>query len=168
MAPKDSALSEMRSGELARAAGVSPDTLRHYERAGLLPTPRRLSNGYRLYAPDALRTVQLIQGALSIGFTLAEVSVFLKERRRGSPPCRRVYALAAERLADTEKRIESLIRFRDEFRRVLEDWNGRLAGAAEGSAARLLESLTSHPDLTAEPPGGNRFIHKGKTKRRPA
>jgi DNA-binding transcriptional MerR regulator len=156
----------MRSGELAEAAGVSADTLRHYERAGLLPAPRRLKNGYRHYAPETLKTVQLIQRALAIGFTLAEIGVFLKERRAGSPPCRRVQALAAARLADTERRIESLARFRDEFRRILQDWTDRLAGTPDGSPARLLESLTSHPNLTAVDFHERRFTHRQKSERR--
>jgi len=157
----------MRSGELAAAAGVSPDTLRHYERAGLLPAPRRLGNGYRVYSPETLQTVRLIQRALAIGFTLGEIGVFLKERRSGSPPCKRVHALAAERLAETERRIESLSRFRDEFRRVLQEWSDRLAGTPDGSAAKLLESLTSHPTLTAIDFHERRFIHRRTSERRP-
>ena len=157
----------MRSGELAAAAGVSPDTLRHYERAGLLPAPRRLGNGYRVYSPETLQTVRLIQRALAIGFTLGEIGVFLKERRSGSPPCKRVHALAAERLAETERRIESLTRFRDEFRRVLQQWSDRLAGTPDGSAAKLLESLTSHPELTAIDFHERRFIHRRTSERRP-
>ena len=157
----------MRSGELAAAAGVSPDTLRHYERAGLLPAPRRLGNGYRVYSPETLQTVRLIQRALAIGFTLGEIGVFLKERRSGSPPCKRVHALAAERLAETERRIESLSRFRDEFRRVLQEWSDRLAGTPDGSAAKLLESLTSRPNLTSIDFHERRFIHRRTSERRP-
>jgi len=167
MAAKKTPATGMRSGQLAEAAGVSPDTLRHYERAGLLPAPRRLGNGYRVYAPDTLLTVRLIQRALAIGFTLAEIGVFLKERRSGSPPCKRVHALAAQRLADTERRIDSLTRFRDEFREILQQWSERLAGNPEGSAARLLESLTSHPQLTTIDFHEHRFIHKRSSKRRP-
>ncbi len=167
MARRESPASEMRSGELAAAAGVSPDTLRHYERAGLLPAPKRLRNGYRAYSPETLETVQLIQRALAIGFTLAEIGAFLRERRGGSPPCKRVHALAAERLADTERRIEALTRFRDEFRRILQEWNDRLAGAPDGSAAKLLESLTSHPNLIAVDFHERRFIHRRKPQRRP-
>jgi DNA-binding transcriptional MerR regulator len=156
----------MRSGELAAAAGVSADTLRHYERAELLPAPRRLANGYRVYAPETLDIVRLIQRALAIGFTLAEIGVFLRDRRSGSPPCKRVQALAAERLAETERRIENLTRFRDEFRRLLVEWNERLAATPAGSPAKLLESLTAHPEAVGIAFHENRFVHKGKSKRR--
>jgi DNA-binding transcriptional MerR regulator len=156
----------MRSGELAAAAGVSADTLRHYEREGLLPPSERLPNGYRVYAAASLKTVLLIQRALSIGFSLAEIAVFLKERRNGSPPCKRVHALALDRLADVERRIASLTHFRDEFRAVLNEWNGRIAGTPEGSPARLLESLAARPDLLGSEFREKKFVHRGKSTRR--
>ena len=111
--------------------------------------------------------MRLIQRALRSDSRSAEIGVFLKERRSGSPPCKRVHALAAERLAETERRIESLTRFRDEFRRVLQEWSDRLAGTPDGSAAKLLESLTSHPELTAIDFHERRFIHRRKSERRP-
>ena len=157
---------EMRSGELAGAAGVSSDTLRHYEREGLLPPSKRRANGYRIYSADSLRTVLLIQRGLSIGFSLAEIGVFLKERRSGSPPCKRVQALALARLADVERRIERLALFRDGFREVLKDWNDRLARTPKGSPAKLLESLTSRPDLLGSEFREQKFVHRGKPKRR--
>ena len=150
----------MRSGELAAAAGVSPDTLRHYEKSGLLPTPKRLSNGYRAYPPETLDQVRLIQRGLAIGFSLSELCLFLEARRAGSPPCGKVHALAAERLAELERRIEELSRFRDDFRRILDDWSARLAGTPKGSPARLLESLTSLPAASeAGALRGMRFVN---------
>jgi DNA-binding transcriptional MerR regulator len=144
MAKANFSAEAMRSGELSAASGVSTDTLRHYERKGLLPSSRRLPNGYRVYGPETLKTVLLIQGALSVGFSLAEVGVFLKERRKGSPPCKKVHALALERLADVERTIGMLTRFRDEFRAVLQDWSGRLAVSCqvlgEWRAPRFLRS----------------------------
>ena len=158
----------MRSGELAAAAGVSSDTLRHYERAGLLAPPKRLANGYRAYPPEALALVLLIQRGLAIGFSLAELAVFLKARKAGAHPCKRVHALASERLADLDRQIERLTAFRDDFRRILEDWSGRLEGTAEGSPARLLESLTSQSiaEPAASPLRALRFVHQRKKARR--
>jgi len=131
----------MRSGELARAAGVSSDTLRHYEKLGLLAEPARRDNGYRVYPTDALARVRLIQGGLAIGFTLAELATFLGLRDSGRAPCRRVRAAAGERLAEVESRIDELCRFRDDLRRTLGDWDERLASAGDGRPVRLLESL---------------------------
>src|SRR5437588_13043371 len=83
----------LRSGELARRAGVSPDTLRHYERRGLLPRPQKSAAGYRLYSPQALARIRLIRGALSIGVTLKELGTILADHDRGGAPCRRVRPL---------------------------------------------------------------------------
>ena len=135
----------IRSGELARAAGVSSDTLRHYERRGLLPRPRRLGNGYRAYPPEALDRVVLIQRALSIGFTIDELARFLRARARGAPPCREVRALAAEKLREIDRRLEEFRLFRDSLRKTVAAWDARLAAAQVGEPARLLESLAAQP-----------------------
>ena len=63
----------LRSGELARLTGVSRDTLRLYERRGLLPAPGRSESGYRRYGTSAAHRVRLIRAALSIGFTIDEL-----------------------------------------------------------------------------------------------
>ena len=70
----------LRAGQLARLVGVTPDTLRHYERVGVLPAPPRGSNGYRIYPPDAAVRVKWIQHALAVGFTLEELARILKVR----------------------------------------------------------------------------------------
>jgi DNA-binding transcriptional MerR regulator len=75
----------LKSGELARAAGISPDTLRHYEKLGLLPIAIRTPGGYRLYPPDTLALVQMIRSAIRVGFTLSELADVLKQRRAGRP-----------------------------------------------------------------------------------
>lgn len=130
-----------RSGELARAAGVSADTLRHYERRGLLARPDRLANGYRLYPHDSLGRVRVIQRGLSFGFTLDELARFLRAREAGHPPCRDVRALAAQRLEDLERQIAELVAFRDELAQVIRNWDRRLAKGRESQPARLLETL---------------------------
>jgi DNA-binding transcriptional MerR regulator len=82
-----------RSGSLAKAAGVSPDTIRHYERIGVLPRALRTEAGYRIYPASAVERVLVVQRALRIGFTLAELAEVLKARDAGGAPCRRVYQL---------------------------------------------------------------------------
>jgi DNA-binding transcriptional MerR regulator len=131
----------MRSGELAKRAGVSADTLAYYERKGLLPAPKRLPNGYRAYPPEALSRVVLIQRALSVGFTLAELLRILRSRDRGQPPCREVRTLAGRKLAEVEEQLANLERFREGLRGLIADWDARLAGTRPREAAHLLESL---------------------------
>jgi DNA-binding transcriptional MerR regulator len=128
-------------GELARIVGVSTDTLRHYERKGVLPKARRLNNGYRKYPPDSTERVRLIRRALAVGFTLDELAQFLKARDRGQAPCREVRALAEEKLAALEDRLKEMLSIRDEMRGMLKDWDGRLSGKKAGERAGLLESL---------------------------
>ena len=88
-----------QSGDLAREAGVSTDTLRHYERKKVLPPPLRANNGYRKYPLESLGRLQLIRRALAFGFTLDELALILEERDRGGSPCSEVRRLAAGKLA---------------------------------------------------------------------
>src|SRR5438034_11003333 len=116
VAPTASNNRPLRSGELARRAGVSPDTLRHYEWRGLLPRPQRSAAGYRLYSPEALARVRLIRGALSIGFTVKELGTILADHDRGGAPCRRVRSLAADKFAAVELQLRTLRLWRRELR----------------------------------------------------
>jgi DNA-binding transcriptional MerR regulator len=77
------------SRELASLSGVSADTIRHYERLGLLEKPIRTQGGYRLYPNDARDHVQTIRCALKAGFSLAELASIFKERDAGGAPCNR-------------------------------------------------------------------------------
>jgi DNA-binding transcriptional MerR regulator len=154
----------LSSGQLAAAAGVSADTLRHYERIGVLAETERSPNGYRRYPPAALQRVRMIRSALAVGFTLEELAGILRERQAGTPPCRRVHAMASEKLADIERRIVELTGLRDSMRSVLERWRGDLATTPEGQPAHLLEKLSvadssSHPlrSTDARPHGAAPF-----------
>ena len=141
----------LRAGELARASGVSTDTLRHYERKGVLAAPRRSANGYREYPAEALARVLLVRRALSVGFTLDELAQILRARERGRAPCREVRALAARKLAGVEERLRELAAVREELRAALADWDSRLAKTKEGGRAHLLESLAT----SGSTPSGN-------------
>jgi DNA-binding transcriptional MerR regulator len=100
----------LHSGALAKSSGVSPDTIRHYERIGVLPQALRTQSGYRVYPASAVERVLVVQRALRIGFTLAELAEVLKARDAGSAPCRRVYQLAQDKLKGIEADIEALRR----------------------------------------------------------
>jgi len=134
---------------VADAAGVSTDTLRHYERLGLLPAPARTRAGYRRYTPATVPRVQLIQRALVIGFSLQELGQVLRERDRGRAPCRTVRQLVGQRLSDLEARLRELTLLRRELRALLADWDDRLAATPDGQPARLLETLGQRPAVEA-------------------
>ncbi len=134
----------LRPGELARIAGVSTDTLRHYERKGLL-SAKRSPNGYREYPSDAPARLNLVRHALSVGFSLDELASFLNVRDRGGSPCHQVRALASRKLEDLEVRIKGLQQLRNDLRTMLADWDARLASTKNGGRALLLESLAEAP-----------------------
>lgn len=131
----------LRSLELARLAGVSADTLRHYERKGLLAAPPRAANGYRSYPPEAAERVRLVRRAVALGFTLDELSRIVAERDRGGAPCRGVRALAERKLEGLERRLADLSAARDTLRAVLRRWDDLLARTPEGARAGLLDAL---------------------------
>jgi DNA-binding transcriptional MerR regulator len=156
-----------RSGELAAKAGVSADTLRHYERRGLIAAVERLPNGYRSYPPEALDRVLVIQRALSVGFSLDELARLLKARDRGQPPCREVRALAARKLAEVDRQLESLASFRAALDTTLRDWDARLEARRGEEPARLLDALvTRHDGQTpmSSPLRGIRFDRHSRRK----
>jgi DNA-binding transcriptional MerR regulator len=163
---KAAAPAPLRSGELAAAAGIGVDSLRHYERLGLLPSPPRLENGYRSYPAESLARVRLIQRAHDVGFDLKELARILQARDRGEHPCREVRALGAGKLADVEREIEALQAFRETLRRTLADWDRRLARSRKGEPARLLESLVFSLGTTNAPPQlrGARFDRRKRRK----
>jgi len=133
----------LRSGELARLANLSTDTLRHYERVGVLPAPERSANGYRRYPPEALERVLTVQAALALGFTLEELAAIFRARSEGRPPCREVRDMTVAKLAQAEDRLQELVALIDTLRTVLADWDARLAAAPTGAPVRLLEGLVS-------------------------
>lgn len=132
---------EIFIGELARLCGVSPDTIRHYERLGVIPAAVRGPNGYRLYPRATAGRVLLIRRALAIGFSLAEIRRILGERDTGKPPCRGVRALAEEKLADLGRRIDEMTAMREELVKIVSEWDERLAATRDGEPAHLLENL---------------------------
>lgn len=131
----------LRASELARRAGVSTDTLRLYERKGLLPKARRSPNGYREYGPEACTRVRLVRQAVAIGFTLDELVRIFKVRDQGGAPCREVRALGGAKLASLDDRLAELMRARDRLRGVLSRWDAILASTPQGARAALLDAL---------------------------
>lgn len=135
----------MSAGELARVTGVSTDSLRHYERIGVLAKPRRTAAGYRRYPPEAVKRVRMVRRALAIGFTLRELARILHVREKGGAPCREVRTLAAAKLEELDRRLNELTVLREHLARLLGDWDKRLGRAAPGMRAGLLDALGDIP-----------------------
>jgi len=152
----------MRAGQLAKLTGVSTDTLRHYERMGLLARPPRTRGNYRDYPSSALERARLIRRALGAGFSLAELASILKVRDRGGVPCRTARAIAEAKLREVKQQIRDLHAMRAQLSRTIRDWDARLAATPKGQPARLLENL---PETTGESRHRVRVNSKRKGRR---
>ena len=102
----------MRVSDLAAECGISGDTVRYYERAGLLPAPPRSASGYRLYGPDAAERVRFIQGAQRLGLTLAEIGDLLAVRDTGVCPCEPAEVLLRRHIAEVDAEMRRLTALR--------------------------------------------------------
>src|SRR5262245_25525408 len=112
----------MQIGQLAKQGGVSVQTLRFYERRGLLPSPPRTESGYRIYGPPDLKRLLFIRQAKALGLSLEEIREIFRMRERGQCPCGKVLALAERHLKSVEQQIEQFSRFRNELRQAVRDW----------------------------------------------
>ena len=106
-----------RIGEVATATGVTVETLRFYEREGLLPVPLRSTRGARRYGGDALGRVRFIKQAQAVGLTLRDIKVLMASRRNTSrSACEKTRAILARRIEDIERRVQEMQAFRDLLR----------------------------------------------------
>ena len=128
-------------GQVAARAGVSADTIRYYERLGVLPKASRSAAGYRLYPETVLNRLAVVRNAQRFGFSLRDIGGFLRVRERGGAPCREVRAAAERMLAAVDRQIAELTETRAHMQATLEDWDRRLAHTPANTPARLLETL---------------------------
>lgn len=109
----------MRIGELAKRSDISTDTVRFYEKEGLIRSDRR-SNGYRDYADEMLFVVQFIRTAQGLGFTLAEIRKDIPALMSGELPEERVREILAGKIAAINQRIDGLSVLRDQLEKHME------------------------------------------------
>src|SRR5215510_4168147 len=102
----------LRVGEVARLSGVGIETLRFYERSGLLDRPARTESGYRLYKEDVLERLDFIKRAQTLGFTLDELGRVIAEKRAGQTPCAKVREIVRRRLQELDERIAQMRSYR--------------------------------------------------------
>lgn len=128
--PKDSTI-----GGVARAAGVSVETVRYYQRMDLVPVPLRRQGGFREYPPDVAARVGFIKRAQHLGFTLAEVKNLLALEDGRS--CGKARGLAVDKLASVEAKITDLNR----MRRTLKDLIARCGTTGKRVKCPIIEAL---------------------------
>ena len=119
----------MKIGELAQRAGVRIDTVRYYERQGLLPPPLRQASGYRSYAPMDISRLRFVRRAKALGFTLEEIRELLALSGRRENDMGGLKAAATEKLADVEAKLVELTRIRDGLKTLVASCPGH--GALE-------------------------------------
>ena len=134
----------MRTSELARRTGVNTETLRYYERRGLLREPPRTSGGYRDFPPEAVAGIRFIKRAQELGFSLEEVDELLHLNAGGPESCEVARAVADARRADLEARIADLQRMRDSLTELITTCD---LPRADRSCA-LLEAIASPAEST--------------------
>ena len=128
---------ELAIGTLARAAGVGVETIRYYQRRGLVEEPTKPAGGHRRYSPAAARRIRFIKRAQQLGFTLEEVASLLALEDGGS--CRETRLLAEQKLAVIERRIQDLSR----MRRLLHDLVAQCAGGRRPRSCPIITTLMS-------------------------
>jgi MerR family Zn(II)-responsive transcriptional regulator of zntA len=131
----------MRIGDVARACGVSTDTIRWYEKQGVLGPACRAANGYRVYDAETIERVRVVRRAAAVGFSISELARIFRQRAAGMPPCREARALAQRKLDDLDTRIAGLQSLRAQLAGIVDDWDARLSRTADGEPAHLIESL---------------------------
>jgi DNA-binding transcriptional MerR regulator len=133
----------MRSAELAAAAGVNVQTLRYYERRGLLPEPARLDSGYREWGPESVRIVRFVKRAQRLGFTLEEIRTLLELATGGPDSCELARRLAADKIASLDEKLAILGAMRDSLERLVESC--ALPGPQRDCPLR--EAIAGDPEL---------------------
>lgn|SRR5262249_16926250 len=127
----------IRIGEVAGRAGVNVQTLRYYERRGLLEEPERTQSGYRRYAPETVRLIRFIKRAQELGFSLTEAEDLLRLRRAQGRDRQRIRALAEQKFRDVDQKIRRLSAIRSALGKLVHS----CARAAPELECPILEAL---------------------------
>jgi Hg(II)-responsive transcriptional regulator len=143
-------------GELAKEANVHVETLRYYERRGLIPKPHRTVSNYRAYSSENLRRVKFIKQAQGLGFSLNEIKKLLALRATPRAKCADVRRYAKHKIEDIDARIRSLARMRKTLENLLDECSGN----RPATQCPILESLESdQPTINraakSKPSGGS-------------
>jgi len=137
----------MKIGDLARAAGSSSETVRYYERIGLLPRPERTGSNYRDYAARDVERLAFIRHARSLGFELEDIRSLLTLAEQPDGDCGQVDAIATRHLTSVEDKIARLERLREELTLMLRQCRG-----GQVSTCRIMGAMSDHSHCGASHP----------------
>ncbi|MEO5860452.1 MAG: heavy metal-responsive transcriptional regulator [Pyrinomonadaceae bacterium] len=131
-------------GEVSKRSGVGIETLRFYEKSGLVDRPSRTASGYRVYDASILERLSFIKKAQLLGFTLDDIRELIDHKRMGENPCREVRSKVKSRLEELDDRIRQMKLYRDELAASLNKWER--VGESPGHVCGLIESSQiEHP-----------------------
>ena len=139
-------MSSLRIGEVAKQTGVGVETVRFYEREGLLDEPERRASGYRQYDEEAVAVLRFIRRAKELGFTLKEIKALLNLRLDTSATRADVREQAREKVADIEAKIADLQRMKDSLVKLIRKCSGH--GSTKGCP--ILDALQGSGDEKTE------------------
>src|SRR5262249_5821586 len=136
------AMESFHTSEIAKQGGVNLETIRYYERRGLLPRPPRTPAGYRTFGPEAVRRLRLVKRAQALGFSLREIKELLSVRAAPRARCADVRARAETKITEVDAKIRSL----RAIRRALLRLTAACKGRAPITDCPILESLDFEED----------------------
>ncbi len=134
-------------GQVAKQAGVSVETVRFYEREGLLERPERKQSGYRRYSLEIVRRLKFIRRAKTLGFSLNEIRELLALRRAPETTCGEIKNHLQGKVTNIEEKIEALL----QIKRVLLDLSVTCSGAGSLDLCPILNALDA-PSIENDKP----------------
>jgi DNA-binding transcriptional MerR regulator len=118
--------------ELARCAEVTPDTVRHYVRIGLLKPMRHRNNGYKLFTENDLDKLHFIRKARNLGYHLSEIAEILSEACQGRSPCPRVRDIIRKRIVENRCKLDEMLALQVRMEQALSVWEELPDGVPDG------------------------------------
>jgi MerR family copper efflux transcriptional regulator len=140
MNEENSTMHGLRTGQVAKQAGVNAETLRYYERTGLIDAPPRTASGYREYAEETVSRIRFIRRAKALGFTLQEIADFLSLRVSPTARSAEIKARAQAKIADIEEKICALTRIKETLMGITMACDG----CVPLSQCPILDALDAH------------------------
>ena len=130
-------------GEFSKATGCAIETIRYYERAGILSKPSRSLGGHRLYSQTNVQQLKFVLKARQMGFSLAEVKELLNLAKDNEQPCQEVLDMADRNLAAIQQKIDQLASFKEELKGLTKTCKNCCAGKASASECNIIEAMHS-------------------------
>lgn len=144
---KHASRSTLKIGEVAKLSGVGIETLRFYERSGVLGRPGRTESGYRVYDEAVLQRLDFIKRSQVLGFSLDEIKRIIADKEAGKSPCHEVREIVRRRLGELDERLKEMRRHRKELGAAFKSWEE--TGELDGNICGLIEGThIEHEDPT--------------------